>query len=88
MLLDAVSMLTVLRSSFTHAQHDDVLAPLAHFLRVFVSSLSDALAGFSVSGYFALAKEFDISVNEVASSFSASTTGIAVFTYVIRPACP
>ncbi|KAM5531176.1 hypothetical protein V8D89_015146 [Ganoderma adspersum] len=49
------------------------------WMLVFSSSLSDTLNVFASSGYFSPAKEFNVSVDEVASSFSASFAGIAIF---------
>lgn len=55
---------------------------LSHCARVFSSGLSDTLNIFASPGYFSLAKEFNVSVDEVASSFSASFAGTAILMYV------
>ncbi|KAM5541493.1 hypothetical protein V8D89_004683 [Ganoderma adspersum] len=57
------------------------------WMLVFSSSLSDTLNVFASSGYFSLAKEFNVSVDEVASSFSASFAGIAIFMLLQIPIC-
>ncbi|KAM5538343.1 hypothetical protein V8D89_007945, partial [Ganoderma adspersum] len=46
---------------------------------VYMSGLADTILFLANPGYFMLAKEFNVSVDEVASSFSASYAGNAVF---------
>ncbi|KAI1784320.1 MFS general substrate transporter [Ganoderma leucocontextum] len=49
---------------------------------VFATSLEGALYSLATAGYVLLAKEFNVSVDEIASSFSAFLLGIAMFTLV------
>ena len=51
--------------------------------RVSVTSVADSLASFTNSGFFQLAKQLDVSVDEVASTFSVILPGAAVFMYVV-----
>ncbi|PIL31058.1 MFS general substrate transporter [Ganoderma sinense ZZ0214-1] len=46
---------------------------------VFMTGLGDTLLFFASPGYFVLAKEFNVSVNEVASSFSTALAGGSAF---------
>ncbi|PIL31059.1 MFS general substrate transporter [Ganoderma sinense ZZ0214-1] len=55
------------------------------WMLVFTSSLSGTLTNFASSGFFSLAKEFRVSVDEVASSFCASFAGTAVFLLLQLP---
>ena len=52
------------------------------FCRVFASTLSSALYILPSAGYGLLAKEFDVSVDEIASSFTASFLGLGISAYV------
>ena len=52
-----------------------------------MSGLADTILFLANPGYFMLAKEFNVSVDDVASAFSASYAGNAVFLYaVLHPA--
>ena len=86
MLLDDVSMLPSrsLTSPPSHSLFTDRRRSPSYCTRVFSSSLSDTLTVFASSAYFSLAKEFNVSVDEVASSFSATFGGIAIFMYVLK----
>ena len=86
MLLDDVSMLPSrsLTSPSSHSLFTHRRRFLSSYARVFSSSLSDTLTVFASSAYFSLAKEFNVSVDEVASSFSATFAGIAIFVYVLE----
>ena len=50
--------------------------------RILVSIAEGASDTLASPGYVLLAKEFHVSVDEVASSFTASSLGFALFTYV------
>ena len=51
-----------------------------------MSGLADTILFLANPGYFMLAKEFKVSVDDVASAFSSSYAGNAVFLYVALPA--
>lgn len=51
--------------------------------RVFTTSVADSLARFMNSGFFQLAKQFDVSVDGAAFTFSAILPGAAVFMYAV-----
>ena len=50
--------------------------------RTLATDLEGALDSLATPGYVLLAREFHVSVDEIASTFSASVLGLAVFTYV------
>ncbi|KAM5538328.1 hypothetical protein V8D89_007930 [Ganoderma adspersum] len=52
---------------------------------VFMTGLADTLFPLAASGYFRLAKEFKVSVDEVASAFGATLPGAAAFLLVQTP---
>ena len=76
MLLDIVS---VFRPAVPSHVHHDIGSVLD---RIFATSIVGALYSLASPGYVLLAKEFNVSVDEIASSFSAFPIGIAIFTYV------
>ena len=78
MLLDAVSVLSLVSASRLHSRP----SLLFSFDRVFSASLASTISPLATAGYFQLAKEFDVSVDQVASSFSANFIGGAIFVYV------
>ena len=75
MLLDAVSA-----SNRLDAPLAPSLALLGRDLicSVFASTLEGALYPLASAGYGVLAKEFDVSVDEIASSFSACFLGLGI----------
>ena len=48
-----------------------------------MSGLADTILFLANPGYFMLAKEFNVSVDDVASAFSSSYAGNAVFLYAV-----
>ncbi|PIL31085.1 MFS general substrate transporter [Ganoderma sinense ZZ0214-1] len=52
---------------------------------VFTTGLADALFHLAASGYFRLAKEFKVSVDQVASAFGTTLPGAAAFLLVQTP---
>ena len=49
---------------------------------VFTSSVADTLWSLASPAYVQLAREFHVSVDKIASSFSTNILGVAAFTYV------
>ncbi len=78
MLLDIVSLP---RSDFPSHVRSSAPFPTTLY-RAFTTGIGDTLFSIAAPGYFQLAKEFNDSVDEVASSFSALFAGAAAFTYV------
>ena len=79
MLLDPVSVLLLAITSHLHS-----LAPFfLSFDRVFSASLASAIPSLTSPAYVQLAKEFDVSVDQVASSFSAANLGNGIILYVV-----
>ena len=75
-LLDAVSM----SLWFKFPRHVHSSAPSSVTTdRVYMSGLADTILFLANPGYFMLAKEFNVSVDDVASAFSSSYAGNAVF---------
>lgn len=74
MLLDPVSVLLLTTTSHLHSSASFSLS----FDRVFSASLASAIPSFISPAYVQLAKEFDVSVDQVVSSFSASYLGSGI----------
>ncbi|PIL31129.1 MFS general substrate transporter [Ganoderma sinense ZZ0214-1] len=55
------------------------------WMLVFTTSVAAALLGIVHPAYVQLSKEFDVSVDEIASSFSSNLLGTAAFTLVQNP---
>ena len=79
MLLDAVSVLLLVSASRLHSMP----SLLFSFDRVFSASLASTISPLATAGYFQLAKEFDVSVDQVASSFSAANLGNGIILYAM-----